>query len=303
MLETIQQDRSQRIGSADIAGIIGVPDSFDSPYSVYCKKVHGYSEPENNAMKWGKRLEDFILHDYEEFDRAGRIVSTQSHCTLSSWRVASATLDGVAMLNGFPIAVEVKTTRDWKWHSVPIPIEYQVQWQLGVAGYSMAHVVAFYKPRFELELFEVQFDPDKFQAVLEAAKTFWLTNVMQRVAPTVDGHNATTEALKRIADKGGSKPIDSVSGAVFALIECRDSIKRLESVESELENKIKAEVGESSIGTIGGVDAVTWKSTKSRRLDPAAIRKEYPEIAERFTVETESRRFVISKAFQKSLEA
>ena len=39
---------------------------------------------------------------------------------------------------------------------------------------------------------------------------------------------------------------------------------------------------------------ITWKAVTSSRIDTSALRKALPDVAERFTKETVTRRFVIS---------
>ena len=55
----------------------------------------------------------------------------------------------------------------------------------------------------------------------------------------------------------------------------------------------KAHVGDTEELTAGAFK-VTWKPVTSARLDSAALKKALPEIAERFTKTTTSRRFMVA---------
>lgn len=76
-------------------------------------------------------------------------------------------------------------------------------------------------------------------------------------------------------------------------------LKRMqEEIAAELEtltDAVKAEMTERNTSEMV-VDCfkVRWTTVKSSRLDTTAIKKELPEIAERYTKQTESRRFTIS---------
>ena len=60
-----------------------------------------------------------------------------------------------------------------------------------------------------------------------------------------------------------------------------------------LKDAIKAAMGDSE-SIQAGEYKITWKPVKSSRIDTAALKKALPDVAERFTKETVTRRFVIS---------
>ena len=65
----------------------------------------------------------------------------------------------------------------------------------------------------------------------------------------------------------------------------------IEAIESE----VKAEMSARNVDTLTGTDwRITWKSVTSSRLDTAALKRELPELAERFTRQTTVRRFVVA---------
>lgn len=76
-------------------------------------------------------------------------------------------------------------------------------------------------------------------------------------------------------------------------------LKRMqEELAAELEtltDEVKAEMTERNTAEMV-VDCfkVRWTTVKSNRLDTTALKKELPEIAERYTKQTETKRFTIS---------
>ena len=60
-----------------------------------------------------------------------------------------------------------------------------------------------------------------------------------------------------------------------------------------LQDEIKAAMGEREEVTAGAFK-ITWKPVTSSRLDTTAIKKELPELAERFTKTTTTRRFLVA---------
>ena len=60
-----------------------------------------------------------------------------------------------------------------------------------------------------------------------------------------------------------------------------------------IKDTIKAAMGDAETLSVGEYK-VTWKTVKSSRLDTTALKKALPEIAERFTRETTTRRFCVA---------
>ena len=69
----------------------------------------------------------------------------------------------------------------------------------------------------------------------------------------------------------------------------------LQSEIDSLQDIIKAEMTAREVDTITGSDyKITWKSITSTRLDTAALKKALPDVVERFTKTTTSRRFTVA---------
>ena len=70
----------------------------------------------------------------------------------------------------------------------------------------------------------------------------------------------------------------------------------IEDAQAEAEaikDAIKAAMGDSE-SVQAGEYRITWKAVTSSRIDTSALRKALPDVAERFTKETVTRRFMIS---------
>ena len=62
-----------------------------------------------------------------------------------------------------------------------------------------------------------------------------------------------------------------------------------------LKDQIKAYMAENNLDTITGTEhKATYKNVSSSRLDTAALKKELPDIAARYSITTESMRFNFS---------
>ena len=70
-------------------------------------------------------------------------------------------------------------------------------------------------------------------------------------------------------------------------------IEEAQTEAEAIKDAIKAAMGDSE-SVQAGEYRITWKAVTSSRIDTSALRKALPDVAERFTKETVTRRFVIS---------
>ncbi len=80
---------------------------------------------------------------------------------------------------------------------------------------------------------------------------------------------------------------------IHELRELQALIEEAEQEAEAIRDTIKEHMG-SSEELRAGEYKVTWKTVTSARLDTAALKKALPDVAERFTKETKTRRFFIA---------
>ena len=88
----------------------------------------------------------------------------------------------------------------------------------------------------------------------------------------------------------------SISEMEVKARELRQLQALIEEAQAEAEaikDAIKAAMGDSE-SVQAGEYRITWKAVTSSRIDTSALRKALPDVADRFTKETVTRRFVIS---------
>ena len=88
----------------------------------------------------------------------------------------------------------------------------------------------------------------------------------------------------------------SISEMEVKARELRQLQALIEEAQAEAEaikDAIKAAMGDSE-SVQAGEYRITWRAVTSSRIDTSALRKVLPDVAERFTKETVTRRFMIS---------
>ena len=160
--------RRQGVGASDIAGIMGI-SPWTTPFQVWASKVSDLPEVmDDEAMKWGRILEDVILN---EWARTTAVTIRERGPLIRNIKnpIMLATPDA---LPSYPAVVEVKNIADWSWTEPPVHYLAQVQWQLAVTGYEVGDLVVLHAGR-HLEHYEVKADPEAQARMIEAATEFW----------------------------------------------------------------------------------------------------------------------------------
>ncbi len=86
-----------------------------------------------------------------------------------------------------------------------------------------------------------------------------------------------------------------LNSKVKELRELRRLADELAAEIDSLTDTIKAEMTARNIEELTGADyRITWKEVTSSRLDTTALKKALPDVAERFTKKTTSRRFCVA---------
>lgn len=87
--------------------------------------------------------------------------------------------------------------------------------------------------------------------------------------------------------------INEMESKVRELRQLQALIEEAQAEAEAIKDAIKAAMGDSE-ALQAGEYKVTWKPVTSTRLDAAALRKALPDVAERFTRTTTTRRFTVA---------
>lgn len=294
--------RRSGIGASDVAGILGL-SPWASPFSVWASKIDDQADDhDNDAMEFGRRAEVMVGPWFT--DRTGLTVAgEQARCTHRDDRWKLCTVDGF-VLDGpnSDIAsalgvLEIKTTgdsaADW---AVEVPVHYRCQatWAMHVTDlprcwFAVLHL-AFGRPRFEFYEFERDAAEEAF--VVDACSRFWHDHVATGHPPAVDGHSATTDAIKaHWPTAEGSMEADALTRRMCDRIRAhKATAKLIEANIAEAENELRAALGEREALVDGtGKVLASWKPQSTARLDGKALKAARPDIAAEYTTTTTTR--------------
>ena len=259
--------RRTGIGASDAPAILGA-SPWASPVSVYADKIDADApiEAESEVQEWGRILEPVILEHFET--TTGRSIVPAGELLRSTrWPMMLATLDGWHIDSCPWQPVEAKNTwlsSNWT-NGVPRDVWIQVQHQLAVTGCAVGSVAVL------MSGFSFKWaDLDRNDEFIEETLVPDLTAFWERVQnggppPPADGNPATMKALGRIypQDDGESVPLEGEFTNLAAELE---AIKASAAVATErkveIENLVRAEIGEASFGVLQNGGRFSWKANK-----------------------------------------
>ena len=87
--------------------------------------------------------------------------------------------------------------------------------------------------------------------------------------------------------------INEIEAKARELRQLQALIEEAQAEAEAIKDAIKAAMGDSD-SIQAGEYKITWKAVTSSRIDTTALKKAMPDVAERFTKETTSRRFCVA---------
>lgn len=259
--------RKLGIGASDIAALIGM-SRFASPMSVWADKLglNPADDGGNDYTEFGQRAEPMMVGYFEDRNPGLFVVSQQERRTHPDHDHHRCTLDGLVVDHpaGDPLGVlEIKTTGEGEWDTVPDAYACQVQWQMHVAGQSHAWMAVLHGRKYRT--YEVERDDRAIGTLVEIADAFWTNHVLAEKPPPADGHEATTKALANAFP-------EPIPGEVVDLDDIAEELRRREVAKAQMaeakvvlasaENAIKAKLGHAEAGRVGGDVVLTYKLTR-----------------------------------------
>ena len=295
--------RKKTIGGSDAAGIVGL-SKWASPFSVWAEKTGRTADKEDTeAMRQGRDLEDYVARRWME-ETGKRVYRLPAMLYHPQYPFAHADVDRMVM--GENAGLECKTTfsLDLKqFNGVEFPVQYYAQCvhYLAVTGADRWYlaVLAYGRGFFT---FVLERDQAEIDALMTAEQNFWKL-VETDTPPSVDGSDASTAALREVYP---------VSRSVTADLFGRDTVlreymrlkadrKALDSRLGEIENTIKADMGEAENASCGAFQ-ISWRSQTRQTFQVKAFAKDHPDLdLAPYYKNTDLRPFKVTEVIQEAV--
>lgn len=282
------------------AGAIVKLNPFASAFSVYQDKITDEVEEfDNEAMRQGRDMEEYVAKRFEEetglkVRRANAIYQNEEHPIMLA--------DFDRLIVGEKAGLECKTVSPYsadKWADGEIPLHYQMQVQhyLAVSGFDCWYVAALIFGR-DFIIRKIERDEELIQNLITIEERFWNEHIIPKVMPDPDGSERCNEVISAMyfkADKEKSIELIGFNDDLNRRAELDELIKKLEAEKASIDQRIKLELGDASVGMTDEYK-VSWTSVESKRLDSKLLKAEKPEIYEEYVKTSSSRRFTVGRA-------
>lgn len=290
--------RQLGIGGSDAAAACGL-SKWKSPAQLYLDKTAPIErqESESEHLRQGRDFEDYVARRFCE--ATGKKVRRDNYM-MSDDEYPFLIADIDRRVVGEDAILECKTTSPYnrdKWADGQIPIEYELQClhYMSVTGARKCYIACLiFGTDFIIR--EIDWDDETIEMLRAKEIEFWTEYVEKGVMPEPDGSSAYDDALKKRFAGGLDETVTlDIGREMFrSYMDRKELIKELEGLNAMIEQEIKVQLGDANFGE-NDLFTVSYKPSKSVRLDTKRIKKEAPEIYEKYGKETESRRFLIKE--------
>lgn len=302
--------RQSGIGGSDVAAIVGV-SRWSTAMDVWLAKT-GQAAPliPSAAMEWGNLLEDPIARKYAK-ETGRKVVNASATLDWATglrarvirpwadkpWRMAHVD----RLVSGESRGLEVKTARfagdDWGEQGtdqVPPDYRLQVAWYMALTQRDVWDIAVLIGGS-DFRIYTIERDLELEEMLFKVVDDFWLTHVLPRVAPPIDGSEATRRYLesRHTAPEVAIPMSDRLYELALAYESVQREIKDAEARKDALANGIREQMGEAGKAARDNAK-VSWTVARSRRLDTTALAEAHPDIVRPFYVESESHRLTVS---------
>ena len=290
--------RKHGLGGSDISILLGI-NPWRSELELWLDKTNQTNESvaENEAMYFGSLLEPLLREEFTK--RTGRkVVELKAILQHNEYSFMIADVDGITQDDeGNPAILELKTASEYKrseWEQgVPNYYLTQVQHYLAVTGLKKAFVgVLIGGNTFVVR--EVDADIEIQEMLIALEKDFW-NKVTNMIRPDIGNSDAAKRLLDSIYSGGVEEqlvlPEDAIE-YVDMYIEATADMDSAKARQQEASNHLKEFLADYNSAKCLG-HTINWKPVSTQRIDTKALAEKYPEIAEKFTKTTVSRRFTL----------
>ena len=291
--------RKTGIGGSDAGSICGV-NPFGSPMKVFYDKTSGkVEELDNEAVRQGHDLEDYVA---QRFMEASGLKVRRSNFMYRSVEHPFMIADVDRLVIGEDAGLECKTASAYnadKWKDGEIPLHYIMQCYhyMAVTGKRTWYIAAVILGR-GFTYRKLVWDDKLIAQLVSMEKNFWENHVAAGVLPSPDGSDICSEVLNEYfhsARKGSTIRLDGFDEKLKRRAEIMEQIGRLQQEQNSIEQEVKLYMQDNEYAASDNYK-VSWSNVESTRLDSKRIREEQPDIYKTYVKQSVSRRFQIKAA-------
>lgn len=290
--------RKRGIGGSDAGAICGL-NPYRTAMQVYHDKISEETENiDNEAMRQGREFEDYVARRFMEetgkkVKRANYMFYDEAHPFMLA--------DVDRMIAGENAGLECKTASPYmadKWKDDKIPLSYQIQCYhyMSVCNAEAWYIAVLIYGR-EFKFYKIERDEQVIADLIQIEQDFWENHVLAKVLPDPDGSEIADSVIAEYFKEsgGGTIPLSGFDEKLRRRQELVALMERMDTEKRQIEQELKLYLGEAETAE-NEQYRVSWKSVTSSRIDTAQLKKEEPEVYEKYLKPSQYRRFTVQAA-------
>lgn len=290
--------RKRGIGGSDAGAVCGLNPYRTAIQVYYDKTSEEIEEIDNEAMRQGRELEEYVARRFCE--ASGKKVR-RANALFYDEKNPFMLADVDRMIVGENAGLECKTASPYmadQWKEGSIPVSYQIQCYhyMAVCGADAWYIAVLIYGR-EFKYYRIERDDEVIENLIRIEKEFWNDHVLSRVIPDPDGSKTADLAIaERFRETQGTTIL--LSGFDERLRRRQELLTVMEHMETEkrqIDQELKIYLGNAETAENEHY-RVSWKNVSRSSLDEKRLKKEEPEIYEKYRRITTSRRFTVKAA-------
>ena len=302
------KERKKGLGGTDIACIMMAGadisekvGSFEgSQFKLWSEKTGLYDtdDYDDAILMRGRVMEKYVCEFYELHLGEGCTLWEEGLTWHPSRPRIFGTPDRLVEQSGVRFGMDAKTRRYRRgWGEsgttdVPLDVEIQMRVYMEIFDAQYWDIATLFSLD-DFRVYRIERDKDLGKSILDVAESWWGKHVDGEVPPDVDATDACMKVLGSLNARVKSEELRVATTAEKDLhekiISARMELKEAEQKKKELENLLRAKIGDS----LGISGVATWKAGKPRKVfDKISFREKHPDMYKKFVNEVPSTRIL-----------
>lgn len=313
--------RKKGIGGSDVAAILGF-SPYKSPYQLWLDKTgrSERSESQSESAHFGHLLEDVVAKEYSR--RAGvkvQRVTQQLSLPDHPWAIGNIDraiinpeISGNVRFKDGKLTtdqlLECKTASEYlaklfgEEGSDQVPDYYLTQclWYLLLSGCQFIDLAVLIGGN-KFRMYRIERDEDLIDSIFRQVKAFWFNHVIADVPPDP---TCFDDVLHRWSKHVVGKQVEATFEQIKLneeLIAVQGRQKTDKAREDEIKLTLVSSMQDAEMMISQGMTICTYKEQSSTRIDSTLLKKEEPELFEKYSKTSSIRVFRISNKFKETV--
>lgn len=291
------EKRKTGIGGSESATICGL-NPYSSLIELWADKTDRIPQKEDSeAMRIGRDLEEYVAKRFCEAT-GKKVRKRNAMFQHDKYDFITANVDREIV--GENAGLECKTTSllnksDFEGGQIPLNYLCQCRHYMNVMGYEKMYLAVLVMGK-AFYWYEIPYEKSEGDALLSMEIDFWEKHIKPDVRPEPDGSESAGRVLKELYNEQRANTIAMFEQArtVDELMAVKAQIKELETREEELKQQLILALDGNDEGLTEKY-SVTWREQTRNTVDTKELKKQMPEIYERFLKPSKTRVFKINE--------